>query len=203
MLRNAQGQRKYLTSEERSSFLEAAKRHAPEVGLFCFLLAHSGARISEILNLKVRSIDLVDQVVILETLKKRRRGVYRSIPLPRSLLDALEQHFDLRARQLSGLQLDQKLWLRSRTTAWLWVKRVMADAQVISTWAVPKGLRHGFGVEAAASQRIPLNIVQRWLGHSRIETTAIYADAVGREERRLALRLWDGDDQLLDWDGSR
>lgn len=37
---------------------------------------------------------------------------------------------------------------------------------------------------------IPLNIVQRWLGHARIETTAIYASAIGDEERNLARRAW-------------
>jgi integrase/recombinase XerD len=42
----------------------------------------------------------------------------------------------------------------------------------------PKGLRHGFGVQAV-SAGIPLNLVQRWLGHSQLSTTAIYANAVG------------------------
>jgi len=33
-------------------------------------------------------------------------------------------------------------------------------------------------------------IVQRWLGHARIETTAICASAIGDEERNLARRAW-------------
>ena len=37
---------------------------------------------------------------------------------------------------------------------------------------------------------IPLNLVQRWLGHAQLSTTAIYADAVGEEERHIAARLW-------------
>jgi hypothetical protein len=32
--------------------------------------------------------------------------------------------------------------------------------------------------------------VQRWLGHARIETTAIYASAIGDEKRNLARRAW-------------
>ena len=43
-----------------------------------------------------------------------------------------------------------------------------------------QGLRHGFGV-AAVSAGIPLNLVQKWLGHAQLTTTAIYADAVGEE----------------------
>lgn len=33
-------------------------------------------------------------------------------------------------------------------------------------------------------------MVQRWLGHARIETTAIYAGALGEEERNLARKTW-------------
>lgn len=53
----------------------------------------------------------------------------------------------------------------------------------------PKGLRHAFAVEAS-QKGIPINIVQRWLGHARIETPAIYASAIGEEERNLARRAW-------------
>ena len=55
--------------------------------------------------------------------------------------------------------------------------------------ASPKGLRHGFGV-AAVSAGIPLNLVQKWLGHAQLTTTAIYADAVGEEEQSIAARMW-------------
>src|SRR3954447_10470653 len=40
-----------------------------------------------------------------------------------------------------------------------------------------KGLRHGFGVQAV-SRGIALNMVQKWLGHAQLTTTAIYANAV-------------------------
>ena len=36
--------------------------------------------------------------------------------------------------------------------------------------ASPKGLRHGFGV-AAVTAGIPLNLVQKWLGHAQLSTT--------------------------------
>jgi integrase/recombinase XerD len=57
------------------------------------------------------------------------------------------------------------------------------------THASPKGLRHGFGV-TAVSKGIALNIVQKWLGHSQLATTAIYANAVGEEEQNIASRMW-------------
>jgi integrase/recombinase XerD len=53
----------------------------------------------------------------------------------------------------------------------------------------PKGLRHGFGL-AAVTAGIPLNLVQKWLGHAQLSTTAVYANAVGEEEQSIAARMW-------------
>jgi site-specific recombinase XerD len=54
---------------------------------------------------------------------------------------------------------------------------------------MPKALRHAFAVDAVLNG-IPLNILQRWMGHARLETTAIYAEVLGEEERALARRTW-------------
>ena len=68
-------------------------------------------------------------------------------------------------------------------------KGLMAASDVIGLHASPKGLRHGFGVQAIR-QEVPLNLVQRWLGHAVIATTTIYADVMGAEEREIAARMW-------------
>jgi site-specific recombinase XerD len=65
----------------------------------------------------------------------------------------------------------------------------MEQAGLSGTHASPKGLRHGFGV-AAVSAGTPLNLVQKWLGHANLTTTAIYANAVGAEEKDIAKRMW-------------
>ena len=54
---------------------------------------------------------------------------------------------------------------------------------------MPKGLRHGFAVEALQSG-VPINVVSKWLGHARIETTAIYTEVTGKEERFFAEKMW-------------
>lgn len=65
----------------------------------------------------------------------------------------------------------------------------MQNAGIAHALCKPKALRHGFAIDAGQNG-VPLNIVQRWLGHARIETTAIYAGALGEEERNLARRSW-------------
>jgi len=97
--------------------------------------------------------------------------------------------FDLRARQSDPLLARRRLWVWSRTTAWRRIKAIMTAAGVCGTSAMPKGLRHTFGV-AAFQANVPPHIVQRWLGHASLRTTAIYGDVSGDEERAFAARLW-------------
>jgi integrase len=69
------------------------------------------------------------------------------------------------------------------------VKEVMDAAGIHGLYATPKGVRHGFGIKATTSE-VPLNMTQKWMGHARIETTAVYTNAVGPEEQRIAERMW-------------
>jgi len=43
---------------------------------------------------------------------------------------------------------------------------------------------------------VPLNLVQRWPGHASMTTTAIYLQAMAREEHEIAKRMWANDAQL-------
>jgi site-specific recombinase XerD len=65
----------------------------------------------------------------------------------------------------------------------------MAMAGIKGKRACPRGLRHSFGVGGAQSG-IPVTLLQRWLGHARLSTTAIYLDVLGPEEREIAARFW-------------
>jgi site-specific recombinase XerD len=65
---------------------------------------------------------------------------------------------------------------------------VMEAAELDGPHASPKGLRHGFRV-SAVSAGIPLNLVQKWLGHAQLITSAAYANAVGEEEQSMAARM--------------
>jgi integrase len=58
----------------------------------------------------------------------------------------------------------------------------MAAAGVSGAPAMPRGLRHSFGVNAFQSN-VPPNLVQRWLGLASLRTTSIYGDVIGPEER--------------------
>jgi integrase/recombinase XerD len=184
------GNRKYLTAGERTAFLRSANTLSPDVRTFCQILAFTGARVSECLAITTGRIDVSAKMVVLESLKKRRRGVFRAIPLPDDLLTELARVHGLVDQGGSPNMRNQRLWPWCRTFAWMQVKEAMALARVIGPQATPKGLRHAFAV-AALQNGVPINLVRRWLGHSRLSTTEIYADAIGPEERAIARRFWE------------
>ena len=186
-LHDATGARKYVSTDERRRFLAAADRAPREVRALCHTLAWSGCRISEALQLTAERVDLAGQALTFETLKKRQRGIFRSVPVPAELVNMLDLVFGIRERR--GPATKTPLWAWSRTTAWRRVKEVFDSAELAGVLASPKGLRHGLGV-AATGSGVGLNLVQRWLGHAQISTTAIYAEAVGEEERAIASRWW-------------
>jgi integrase/recombinase XerD len=186
---DAEGHRLYLTEEERRAFVLAAAKAPREVRTFCGVLHATGCRISEALALTPRQVDLSGRVIVLESLKKRRRGVFRAVPVPPALLDMLDMVHGVRVAQRRG-RAKAPLWPWSRMTAYRRVQEVMRVAGIADgPHACPKGLRHGFGVQAV-SRGIALNMVQRWLGHAQLTTTAIYANAVGEEEQGIAARMW-------------
>jgi integrase/recombinase XerD len=183
------GNRKYLNAAERERFVRAAGLAPKKIRQFCLMLRWSGGRISEVLALTPAAIDIETGVANIETLKRRRRGIVRQVPLPPELLREFDRVFDLRASQCDPHLANRRLWCFSRTTAWRYVKSVMAAAGVTGTPAMPKGLRHGFGVGAIQS-KVPQHLVQRWLGHASLRTTAVYCDVVGADERAIAARMW-------------
>ncbi|MHA6287128.1 tyrosine-type recombinase/integrase [Maricaulis sp. CAU 1757] len=183
MIFDFQGRRKYLTLEERERFIVTAQKLPLPEQTFCLLIAFTGCRISEALELTAGQVDRSMRAVVFRSLKKRRpEPIYRAVPLPDWLLEKL-------ARQSFRLSEGIRLWPWGRSKGWAVIKRAMAESGLSGMHACPKGLRHGFGI-AAVQRGVPLNLLQRWLGHAKLETTAIYANAIGAEERRLAERLW-------------
>jgi integrase len=185
------GHRKYLTPAERDAFLRTAdESEVREVRTFCATLAYTGCRISEALALTADRIDLKDGVIIIESAKKRRTGVYRPVPVPPAFLDMLNMVHNVRAAQKRRDRgKSVRLWNWSRTKGWYVVRAVMKAAKITGPHATPKGLRHGFGIKAV-TYGVPLNTLQQLFGHAQLSTTSIYADAMGPEKRQLVERMW-------------
>ncbi len=181
------GRRLYLNAAERERFLVAARAAHPDIRSFALTLLYTGCRISEALELSAGDVQLGVEIITFRTLKRRRDDVYREIPIPEELTTTL-------ATTIHGRSWEEPIWQHcdrslNRSTGYRWIKALMAKACIHGVNASPKGLRHGFGIHALRCQ-VPLNMLQKWMGHADMATTAIYANACGTEEREIAERMW-------------
>lgn len=180
---DSEGKRKYMNDAERKAFFRVMARQ-PDALLqsFCLTLLYTGYRISEALHVTAGNIDLSQKCIVFETLKRRQRGLFRSVPVPDNMVAVFRE-------LVHEVEPGRRVWPFSRATAFRLIRDMANEAGVKGTMACPKGLRHGFAV-ACIGQNIPLTTVQKWLGHARLETTAIYLGVSGAEERNFARRLW-------------
>ena len=195
-LYNSDGKRLYLNAEERAAFLAIARRQPARDRTLCETLHFTGCRPSELIEITPARIDLSGGTVALRSLKKRKdpsgvqKIIYRTVPVPPDYLDTLNTAHGIREAQNSRKQANAPIWPISRVRVWQIVKRIMIEAGIPDApHRSPKGLRHGFGVNASVAG-VPLNMLQKWMGHAQLSTTAIYADAVGKEEQDIAARMW-------------
>lgn len=188
-LLDERGRRKYLVATERAAFLQAAPEVGGKMATFCTVLTLSGARVSEVLALTPERIDEIACTINFETLKRRRRGIVRAVPMPRDLFLYLDSVHKFRSAQRDPVRATVRLWTWSRTTAWRRVQQIMGLTRNPNHLANPRSLRHAFGADAALRQ-IPLTLIKRWMGHARLETTEIYTSLTGEQERELAKLTW-------------
>nr|WP_321361390.1 site-specific integrase [uncultured Hyphomonas sp.] len=188
----ARGERKYISQSERVRFLSALTTLDDEAErTYCEMLFWTGCRPSEALALTAQHVDLDERAVAICSLKKRGKlkgRHFRIIPLPDPFIKRLEAAHGIKAAQAKGCEA-QPLWSFCRTTAWRRMRSVMWTAKISGIRATGRGLRHAFGVQAVMGN-VPLPMIQKWLGHANLHTTAIYLNASGPEDRAVARRMW-------------
>ncbi|MCV6603049.1 MAG: site-specific integrase [Cohaesibacter sp.] len=193
-LYNRCGERKYLNSAERERYIAALNIiENPAERTFCELLYWTGCRPSEALGLHAINIDLEENTIIVRSLKKRgdQKGRhFRPIPVPSEFVKRLDDVHNIKSAQARADHgQTSRLWPFGRTKGWRLVKTVMDAAGLTGVKSSARGLRHALGVHAAVN-RIPQTRLQSWLGHASLETTSIYIDASGPEDRAIARRMW-------------
>jgi integrase len=194
-----EGERLYLTAQERKNFLAAVEEEDRENRIFCHVLHYTGCRPSEALELSPSRILIDSKDIVFRSLKKRKmdgRGrvkqpEFRTVPVPSILIDNFDYVFDIRRLHRRNEGLTKPFWTMSRPTAYRLVKRVMERANVKGKQATGKGLRHGFGIAMLSGPNpLPIHILAQLMGHSSTKTTEIYLQVVGDEKRKLVLDAW-------------
>jgi integrase len=194
------GERLYLTAQERKRFLDALNEETREDRMFCQVLHYTGCRPSEALELTPSRILIDTKDIVFRSLKKRKidgkgrvkQPEYRTVPVPANLIDIFDLVFDIRRLYRRQESLKKPFWTMSRPTAYRLVKRVMDRAKIKGKQATGKGLRHGFGIAMLSGPKpLPVHILAQLMGHSSSKTTEIYLQVVSEEKRKLVLDAWE------------
>ena len=146
----------------------------------------TGLRVSELVNLKLHEVSLVDGV--LRALGKGSKE--RLVPLGEQAIDWLTRYLSEARSALLHNQPSDDLFVTTRGGAmtrqafWHLIKRYALVAEIDPTKLSPHVLRHAFATHLL-NHGADLRVVQLLLGHADISTTQIYTH--GARERLKSL----------------
>lgn len=172
---------KYYTRDEVRALIEACGSARDR--LIVETMWQTGLRVSELLALSPASIDFAGEVLRAPTLKRRGRSAggarhVRTIPLRPSLLGLLARHV-----AEHGITPAVPLFGVTRQRVHQVVAAAAARAGLPADRAHPHTLRHSFAV-ACVLARVPVLVLNEWLGHSTLEATLVYTKVMCAESRQ-------------------
>ncbi len=144
-------------------------------------LRFTGARISEVINIKHEDIDFRNAEIRLITLKRhnpKKKGQYRIIPVPSSLTSEIANYI------VEYPHMRDKVFKIDRSNFNKVFKERCLEAGIPRDLAHPHILRHTRAIELLRAG-VPVMIVQDLLGHSALTTTAIYLKISGQEAKGI------------------
>jgi len=171
-----------LTVEEELRFLDQAYAQDGRTGLMLQTLLETGARASELVQLRIEDVSLAERVVTIRHGKGDKR---REVPIRRDLAQLLHLHIGSRragplfASRQQGSGPTPHVLTRQR------VGRMVRDVAVaagISKRVYPHLLRHTVATRLLALG-IDITDLQRFLGHESI-TTRLYAETTAATLQR-------------------
>jgi integrase/recombinase XerD len=172
-----------LTRPELEQLVGHAYRVRGDRGLLIRALVLTGCRVSEFVALDVEDFSHADATV---TVRRGKGDKDRVVPILPALADQLRVYLGYRGR--GPLFINAKGGRFSQRSVQQIVKRLAADAG-IDKRVYPHLMRHTVA-QLLLEGGMPLEQVQRFLGHSKITTTQIYAEsstAMIRDAYRKAL----------------
>lgn len=179
-----------LSVEEELRFLDSAYTRAGRVGLMLQTLLETGARSSELVQLRVGDVSLAERVI---TIRAGKGGKRREVPIRRELVQLLHLHIGVRR---AGPLFPSRQAGSGRTPYVLTRQRVgqivrdVAKAARINKRVYPHLLRHTVATRLLALG-MDITDLQRFLGHESITTTRHYAETTAATLQRRFDQLTD------------
>jgi integrase/recombinase XerD len=161
-----------LDRAEIECLIQATYRNKSKYGLMIKTLFQTGARVDEFVHIGVEDLLLGgDPPQIHITWAKRQADRY--VPIMPALADELRTHLNGRS---SGFLFESNRHTRYSTRTVQSVVTDCARAAGIEKRVYPHLLRHSVATILLDSGLVPIEQVQKFLGHLNVSTTQIYAE---------------------------
>ncbi len=172
-----------LSREEERRLIQHAYRERSEHGLLIKTLFQTGTRVSEFANIKVEHFFLDELMILME---RGKGGKSRYVPILRELAQELRTHLGGRG---TGYLFETNRHLPYSPRRIQQIVKAAAEGAGIKKRVYPHLLRHSVAT-TLLERGMPIDQIQKFLGHSKLETTQVYAESTTemiKESYRLAL----------------
>ena len=179
-----------LTLEEELRFIDQAYAKSGRTGLMLQTLLETGARVSELVQLRVEDVSLAERVIII---RRGKGGKRREVPIRRELAQLLQLHMGgkqagpLFPSRQRGSGTTPHVLTRQRVGQ---IVREVARAASITKRVYPHLLRHTMATRLL-TLGMEITAVQRFLSHEDLATTRRYAETTAALLRRKFDQLTD------------
>ena len=159
-----------LSRDEEQKLIGQAYRENNSNGLLLKTLFLTGARVSEFVSIKVEDFYLDEQMILI---RKGKGDKSRYVPILPELAQELKTHLGSRK---TGYVFESNRQTKFTTRRIQQIVKETADRAGITKKVHPHLLRHTVAT-FLLEKGMPLEQIQKFLGHSKIETTQIYAES--------------------------
>ncbi len=159
-----------LSREEETRLITHAYRMKGERGLLIKTLFQTGARVSEFVNIKVEDVFFDEQMILIA---KAKGGKSRYVPILPELAQELRTHLGQRT---VGYLFETNRATRYSPRRIQQILKETAEQAQITKRVYPHLLRHSVAT-TLLERGMPIEQIKKFLGHSKLETTQLYAES--------------------------
>jgi integrase/recombinase XerD len=159
-----------LSRDEERRLVSHAYRTKGTRGLLIKTLFQTGARVSEFVNIKVEEFFFEEQMILIA---KAKGGKSRYVPILPELAQELRTHLGDRT---NGYLFETIHFNRYSPRRIQQIIKETAEEAKITKRVYPHLLRHSVAT-TLLEHGMPLEQIQKFLGHSKLETSQIYAES--------------------------
>lgn len=172
-----------LSREEEKRLIQVAYRGKGEHGLLIKTLFQTGTRVSEFVNIRVKDFFLDESMLLIH---KGKGGKSRYVPILPDLAQEIRTHLGGR---VTGYLFESNRNLPYSARRVQQIVKETAEKAKIKKRVYPHLLRHSVAT-TLLERGMPIEQIQKFLGHSKLETTQVYAESTTemiKESYRKAL----------------